>query len=76
MKVSDFLKISMEMLKLLSANGIKMDDHRYVKAYEAFLNMRRNHVKYRVAIKMIADEEGVSERTLERIFKRLSAIVK
>lgn len=75
MKVVKLVKISMAMLKLLSENGIKIDDYRYVGAYEDFLNMRHNKVKYRSAIKMIAEDLDVSERTLERIFKRLSGIV-
>ena len=75
MKVAKLVKISMEMLKLLSENGIKVDDYRYVDAYYDFLNMRDNHVKHRSAIKMIAEDFSVSERTLERVFKRLSRIV-
>ena len=75
MKVAKLLKISMAMLKLLSENGIKVDDYRYVDAYYDFLNMRDNHIKHRSAIKMIADDLNVSERTLERVFKRLSRIV-
>ena len=75
MKVAKLVKISMEMLKVLSENGIRLDDYRYVEAYEEFLNMRHNRVKYRSAIRQIADEKHISERTLARIFKRLSAIV-
>ena len=75
MKVAKLVKISTAMLKLLSENGIRIDDWRYISAYENFLNMRDNRVKYRSAIKMLADENNVSERTLERIFKRLSGVV-
>jgi AraC-like DNA-binding protein len=75
MKVAKLVKISTAMLKLLSENGIKVDDYRYVDAYYDFLNMRDNRIKHRSAIKMIADDLKVSERTLERVFKRLSRIV-
>ena len=75
MKVAKLVKIGTEMLKLLSENGIRIDDYQYVDAYEDFLNMRENRVKYRSAIKMLADEKHISERTLERIFKRLSRSV-
>lgn len=75
MKVVKIVEISMDMLKLLSENGIKVDDWQYVDAYLDFLNMRDNHVKYRSAIKMLADEKHISERTLERVFKRFSRII-
>ena len=65
----------MLMLKTLSENGVRIDDYKYVDAYDEFVNMRDNRVKYRSAIKMIAEDYNVSERTLERIFKRLSRIV-
>ena len=75
MKVAKLVKISMAMLKILSEFGVKIDDWQYVDAYEDFLNMRENKVKYRVAIKMLAEEKHVSERTLERVFYRLSKVV-
>lgn len=72
MKVTELLKIGTSMLYIMSQNGIMRDDYQYLQAYEDFLNMRENRVKYRVAIKILADENNISERTLERIFKRLS----
>ena len=35
------------MLKLMTENDIHRDDYMYVKAYEEFLCMRSNKVKYR-----------------------------
>lgn len=75
MKVAKLVEISMAMLKLLSENGVRLEDYRYVSAYYAFLNMRKNRVKHRAAIGMLSEELKVSERTLERVFKRLSTIV-
>ena len=66
------MKIGTEMLKLMSENDIDRDDYVYIKAYEDFLMMRSNRIKYRNAIRMLAEENKVSERTLERAFKRLS----
>ena len=51
-------------------------DYMYVDAYESFLNMRENKVKYSLAIHLIAEEYNISERTLARVFKRLSGNVK
>lgn len=72
MKVIELLKLSRESLKLMSENGIKLDDFKFLDVYEEFLCMRRNRVKYQVAIKSLAQENKVSERTLGRILKRLS----
>mgnify|MGYP007101825840 CR=1 FL=1 len=76
MKVVKVVEISIGILKLLSEFGIRIDDWQYVDAYKEFLNMRSNRIKYRSAIMMLAEEKHVSERTLERAFKRLSRIVK
>lgn len=72
MKIAKLVKISMDMLKLMSEYGIKIDDWKYVNAYYDFLNMRDNRVKYRAAIDTLAKEIHISPRTLERVFKRLS----
>lgn len=73
MKVVELMKISTEMLKLMTENGIHRDDYMYVKAYEEFLCMRSNKVKYRAAIRILSEDYHVGERTLERVFKRLSS---
>lgn len=72
MRVTELLRIGERVLEIMSRNNIMRDDFKYLKAYEEFQNMRYNKVKYRSAIKMLADEYNVSERTLERIFSRLS----
>lgn len=72
MKVTELLSLGACILEKMSQNGVMRDDYRFVKAYGEFLSMRSKRVKYRAAIKMLADENDVSERTLERIFKRLS----
>jgi len=72
MKALELLRIGATMLSVMSENDIMRDDYKYLNAYDSFLNMRRNRVKYRSAIKMLAEENNVGERTLERIFKRLA----
>lgn len=64
--------IGTPILSLMSEKGIMRDDYKFLKPFEEFQNMRKNRVKYRVAITMLAEENHVSERTLERIFKRLN----
>ena len=72
MKVTELLIIGKSLLMKMSENGIMLEDYKYIEAFQAFRNMRSNRVKYRSAIKMLAEEYDVSERTIERIFKRLS----
>lgn len=76
MKIVEFVKIGRELLKMLSDYDIRVSDYKYIETYEDFLNLRSHRVKYREAIKTLAEDKKVSERTLERVFKRLSTIVK
>lgn len=76
MKVVEIVRIGRELLKVLSENGIKLSDYKYIDAYTDYVNMRQNRVKHRSAIRMLADEKHVSVRTLERVFNRLSKVVK
>lgn len=71
MKVYELLKISGEALKMMSRNGILLEDYKYVEAYDQFCRMRLFGMKYRAAIRILAEERGVGERTLQRAFKRL-----
>lgn len=73
MKVLELMKISTEVLKLMTKNDIHRDDYLYVKAYEEFLMMRRNRMKYHAAIKILSEDYHIGERTLQRVFKRLSS---
>ena len=76
MKVVEIVRISRELLKLMSDYGVKLGDYKFIDAYTDYVNMRQNRVKHRSAIRMLADERHVSTRTLERVFQRLSKIVK
>ena len=71
MKVIELLKLGGEMLKLMSRNEVNRDDWRFVPMYEAFQEMRLKGVKYREAVRMLAEEYHVSRATVERAIKRL-----
>lgn len=60
------------VLKMLSRNGVYMDDWKYVDAYDRYVRMRGLGLKQREAVRMLSDELQVSRRTLERAFKRLA----
>jgi hypothetical protein len=72
MLVIELLKISVDLLKTLSRNDVLIDDWRYVEVYDRFKHMRKSGVKHSVAIRILSDELGVGQRTIERAFKRLS----
>lgn len=76
MKVVELLKISAPALKILSANAVCRDDWRYVSLYEEFQTMREHHVKYAEAVRMLAEDYGISRATVERVVARLGMNVK
>lgn len=71
MKVIELLKIGGEMLKLMSENEVNRDDWRFVPLYEEFQTMRHNGMKYREAVRMLAEDYHISRATVERAIKRL-----
>ena len=71
MKVVEMLKLGGEMLKLMSENEVNRDDWRFVPMYEEFHTMRRNGMKYREAVRMLAEDYHISRATVERAIKRL-----
>lgn len=73
MKVIELLKIGCEMLKLMSRNEVNRDDWRFVPMYDEFQQMRKNGVKYREAVRMLAEDYHVSRATVERAIKRLES---
>ena len=73
MKVIELLKIGGEMLKLMSRNEVNRDDWRFVPMYDEFQQMRKNGVKYREAVRMLAEDYHISRATVERAIKRLES---
>lgn len=71
MKAVELLKISTEILRTLSENGIRLEDYRYIKTYDEYLVMRSNNVKYDTAMRILSEDCHIGVRTLARIFKRL-----
>ena len=67
----ELLKIAAEMLKLMSKNEVNRDDWRFVPMYEEFQEMREKGVKYREAVRMLAEDYRVSRATVERAIRRL-----
>lgn len=73
MKVVELLKISMNMLKVMSENDVLRDDWQYVDVYEQYQHLRAMGMKYDEVMRIIAKEKNKGVRTIERAFKRLSS---
>lgn len=71
MKVVELLKIGGEMLKLMSEKEVKRDYYRFVPMYYEYLNMRKNGIKYRSVIEILANDYNTSRATIERAIRKL-----
>lgn len=71
MKRYEALKLVGDTLKMLSDFEVNYDDWRFVPMYEDFQEMRDKGVKYREAVRMLAEDYHVSRATVERAIKRL-----
>lgn len=58
------------MLKVMSANDVKLNDWKYVEMYEEYVLMRAEGVKYRAVIAILSEKYDVSEATVERVIRR------
>lgn len=70
MRFANIVRLCAEMLKLVSQYDGTINDWRYVSLYDEFEEMRRNKVKYRVAVDELARRNGLSATTVERIIRR------
>lgn len=71
MKVAELIRISRELLKVLSENDVRTGDWKYVKMYDEYRHMRDVGVKYRYAVSILAEEYGISRSKVERIIRRM-----
>lgn len=74
MKIADFIKINTETLKMLSKNGVYIDDYQYMELYDDYTDMLNNKEKKEYIHEVLKRKYNVSKRTQQRIIKRLSAI--
>jgi len=65
----------METLKMMSVSGIKTEDWQHIKMYDEYMDMRRNREKFRYILAYLAEKYSISESSVKRIVKRLSAEV-
>lgn len=72
MKIVELLEMGDKMLKLMSEKDVKRDYYRFVPMYYEYQNMRKNGVKYREAIRMLAEDYNTSKASIERAIRKLS----
>ena len=73
MKRYEALKLVGGTLKMLSVFEINYDDWRFVPLYEEFQEMREKGMKYREAVRMLAEDYHISRASVERAIKRLES---
>ena len=75
MKIADLMKFSKETLKMMSKCGIKTDDSQHLEMLDEYHSMRENCEKFRYIMAYLAEKYRLSESSVRRIIKRLSADV-
>lgn len=75
MKIADLMKISKETMKMMSKCGIKTDDWQHLEMLDEYHSMREKCEKFRYIIAHLAEKYRLSESSVRRIIKRLSADV-
>jgi ribosomal protein S25 len=75
MKIAELIKISMEMLKMMSKSGIKTDDWRHLEMLDEYRKMRKDCEKFRYIMAYLSEKYRMSESSVRRIIKRLSGDV-
>lgn len=73
---AELVKINRNALELMSKSDLRADDHRYIPLYDTYQRMREDGEKVNYIIAHLAEEYGISESSVKRIVRRLSAEVK
>lgn len=72
MKLIELVKISTKVLEMVSENGIKASDYKYVTMYEEYRMMRAAGEKYSYVVAFLAEKYKTSESSVKRLIRRLS----
>jgi hypothetical protein len=71
----NLVKLNACKLKLMQAIGLRVDDVKYLKAYEAYRNMKSMHMARKKIYAFIRQEFGVSRSSMQNIAKRFEHII-
>lgn len=70
MELAKLVSLGSEILKVMSENGGTINDWRYLPIYNEFVDMRKNRVKYRVAVEELSAKYKISKTQIERAIRR------
>lgn len=70
MKAANLIKISAEILKMMSENDLKVEDYKHIDLYLDYRKARQNKEKYNAIIYDLAVRHHLSESTVKRIVRR------
>lgn len=75
MKAYEFIKISREIMKMMSECDIKSKDYSYIPMYEEYLLMRADKEKYKYTIAVLSFKYNISQSSVIRIIRRFEKCV-
>ena len=75
MKVIELVKINRKPMEMMSKCDIKHSDYQYIDLYDEYHKLRNNNEKYWYVIAILAKKYHISESSVKRLIKRLSAEV-
>lgn len=75
MKYIELLKVNRSFLHLLKKNGVVLQDVEMIEIYEKYLQMMQTEDKRVYIMEKLADEAGITSRTLYHIIKRMETEV-
>lgn len=71
MKTIDLLKLFREPYYLFVANGIQLDDIRFIDMYDDYVKMHADGDKVTYIVSFLAGKYNISERSIYKILSRL-----
>ena len=71
----NLIKLNANKLNLMKAAGLRIDDARYLPAYEAYCNMRRMSIPRKRMYDFIREEFGVSRTTMQEVAARFERTI-
>lgn len=71
MKTIDLLKLFREPYYLFVANGIQLDDIRFIDMYDNYVKMHADGEKVTYIVSLLAGKYNISERSVYKILSRL-----
>lgn len=76
MVVADLLKISCEMLKLLSKYAVKTEDYKHLDLFADYVKMSALGEKTSYIVAVLSDKYKISEATIYRLLRKLRKTIK